>query len=385
MEKIIQIAASIIAKADMEHPADGVLRAQLKKAGVSRHEGGAISRAVFAYYRWLGWLDEKSPTVQQLERAIELNKSFQKNPESISNEELKRAVPAWINEQVDVSADWLRSLQMEPKLWLRARPGKGRELAAKLGECWTGGDGWPDDSVRYDGREDLFRTEEFHAGEFELQDISSQMVGLVCNPQPGETWWDACAGEGGKMLHICDLMRNKGLMWASDRVAWRLQKLKRRAARARVFNYRSLLWDGGAKLPTKTKFDGILVDAPCSGLGTWQRNPQARWTTTSQDVEELSEIQKRLLMSVASALKPGGKLIYAVCTLTRKETAEVAEEIARQIPGLKPMALRNPLKPDRPTAERLWIWPQMLGGNGMFICGWENTKQLIKPPDPAHC
>lgn len=371
MDKIIQIAAKIIAKADGEHPADGVLRSELKKAGVSRHEGGEISRAVFAYYRWFGWVDQKSPIAEQFETAIELNKSFQTNPKSISDEELKRAVPAWINEQVDVSADWLRSLQLEPKLWLRARPEKGRELAAKLGECWIGGEGWPDDAVRYDGSEDLFRTEEFHAGEFELQDISSQAVGLVCNPQPGETWWDACAGEGGKMLHICDLMRNKGLVWASDRVAWRLQKLKRRAARARIFNYRATLWDGGAKLPTKTKFDGILVDAPCSGVGTWQRNPQARWTTTSRDVEELGEIQKRLLMNATPALKPGGKLIYAVCTLTRKETEEVAEAITGQVPGLKPMMLKNPLRLDAPATERLWIWPQRVQGNGMFICGWQ--------------
>lgn len=368
---IFQIAASIIAKSDREHPADGVLRAELKKAGVSRTEGGAISRAVFAYYRWLGWLDEQSPMVEQLQGAIELNESFQKNPGSVSDEELKRAVPAWINDQVDLSAEWLRSLQLEPKLWLRARPGKGRELAAKLGECWTGGDGWPDDAVRYDGREDLFRTEEFQAGEFELQDISSQAVGLVCDPKPDETWWDACAGEGGKMLHISDLMRNKGLVWASDRVAWRLQKLKRRAARARVFNYRAILWDGGAKLPTKTKFDGILVDAPCSGVGTWQRNPQARWTTTARDVEELSEIQKRLLMNVAPALKPGGKLIYAVCTLTRQETVEVAEAITGQIAGLKPMMLKNPLRPGMEPIERLWLWPQTGQGNGMFSCGWQ--------------
>ncbi len=122
--------------------------------------------------------------------------------------------------------------------------GGGRELARETGRG-AGGGGLPD-AVIYEGAEDLFRTAEFHAGEFELQDISSQIVGWICDPQPGETWWDACAGEGGKTLHLCDLMRGKGLVWASDRAAWRLQKLKReRAARARVFNYRAALWDGG--------------------------------------------------------------------------------------------------------------------------------------------
>ncbi len=223
-------------------------------------------------------------------------------------------------------------------------------------------------------RKIYFGRPEFHAGEFELQDISSQVVGLVCNPQPGETWWDACAGEGGKMLHLCDLMRNKGLVWASDRAMWRLQKLKRRAARARVFNYRAALWDGGNKLPTKTKFDGILVDAPCSGLGTWQRNPQARWTMTAGDVEELGAVQKQLLANAVPVLKPGGRLIYSVCTLTRAETVEVAEAITKQFAELKPMMLKNPLRPEVAATNLLWIWPQEVEGNGMFICSWEKQN-----------
>lgn len=370
--RLKSIVVGVIAKSGREHPADDVLRAELKNAkGISRGEGGEISRAVFAYYRWLGWLNHKDAVEKQVEEAVERNRSFQNNSDRISEPELARAIPGWVKQQVNVSPEWLRVLQSAPKLWLRARPGKGRELAGKLGECWVGEDGVAGDAVCYEGEEDLFRTAEFHAGEFELQDISSQAVGLVCNPQPGETWWDACAGEGGKMLHLCDLMRNKGLVWASDRAMWRLQKLKRRAARARAFNYRAALWEGGAKLPTKTKFDGILVDAPCSGLGTWQRNPQARWTTTVHDVEELGEVQKQLLRNAVPALKPGGRLIYSVCTLTRAETVEVADAITKQCGELKPMMLKNPLKPEESATNLLWLWPQVVEGNGMFICAWE--------------
>jgi 16S rRNA (cytosine967-C5)-methyltransferase len=246
-------------------------------------------------------------------------------------------------------------------------------LAGRLGECWVG-EGLLADAVGYDGAEDLFRTPEFHAGEFELQDISSQVVGLVCNAQPGETWWDACAGEGGKLLHLCDLMRNKGLVWASDRAAWRLQKLKQRAARAKVFNYRAAFWDGGAKLPTKTKFDGILVDAPCAGVGTWQRNPHARWTTMLQDVRELGEVQKRLLIHAAAALKAGGRLIYSVCTLTEAETSAVADEVKKRFPDLQQLGLVNPLMPGEPAVPRLTLWPQAVDGNGMFICGWRKAS-----------
>jgi 16S rRNA (cytosine967-C5)-methyltransferase len=222
----------------------------------------------------------------------------------------------------------------------------------------------------------LFKTPEFHAGEFEIQDIASQMVGWLCAPQPGETWWDACAGEGGKTLHLSDLMRNQGLLWASDRAEWRLKKLKRRAGRAKVFNYRSAFWDGGAKLPTKTKFDGVLVDAPCSGIGTWQRNPQARWTTTPDDVRELSEIQRRLLANAAPGVKPGGKLIFSVCTLSRAETTEVVEYFNASRPDFEPLALPEISGGQRPftSAAAKIIWPQDLDGNGMFIAGWRRKK-----------
>jgi 16S rRNA (cytosine967-C5)-methyltransferase len=223
----------------------------------------------------------------------------------------------------------------------------------------------------------LFKTPEFHAGEFEIQDIASQMVGLLCAPKPGETWWDTCAGEGGKTLHLSDLMQNKGMLWASDRAEWRLTKLKRRAGRAKVFNYRSAHWDGGAKLPTKTKFDGVLVDAPCSGIGTWQRNPQARWTTEPNDVRELSEIQKKLLTNVAPSVKPGGKLIFSVCTLTRAETTEVAAAFnAKFAAEFEPLIFPEIKLNERivTDASSLAIWPQDLVGNGMFLAGWRRRK-----------
>jgi 16S rRNA (cytosine967-C5)-methyltransferase len=377
---VTQIAASVIGRSNREHPADAILRQELKAAkGISPEQARAASRAVFAYYRWLGWLDEESSMEERIRRALELDGAFQKNPGEISDAELVRAVPAWTSEQMDVSAEWLRALQREPKLWLRARMGQGGALAETLGSAWVGFRGLPD-TVLYEGTEDLFRTAEFHNGGFELQDISSQAVGLVCNPQPGQTWWDACAGEGGKTLHLGDLMQKKGLVWASDRAAWRLQKLKRRTARARVFNYRAILWDGGAKLPTKTKFDGILMDAPCSGVGTWQRNPHTRWTTTPQDVAELAELQKQLLANVVPALKPGGRLIYSVCTLTRAETVEVQQEITRRFADLQPLHLKNPMDTNQSSAETVLIRPQEVDGNGMFICGWQKNQDKMGKP-----
>jgi len=332
-----------------------------------------VARLVFAWHRWRGWLDERLPLQKTCAQAIELQKRYNESPSSFSDADLaSRAVPGWVCSQVKTSAEWVRTLQSEPKLWLRAGCGQGKRVASALGDCWIPSSHGLADAIEYQGDEDLFRSPEFHAGEFEVQDINSQVVGLVCEPRAGETWWDACAGEGGKTLHLSDLMTNKGLIWASDRAQWRLNRLKLRAGRAKVFNYRSVLWDGGTKLPTRTKFDGVLVDAPCSGIGTWQRNPHARWTTMESDIDELAQVQLGLLVNAANAVKPGGRLLFAVCTLTEAETNGVAQAFQERHPEFKRLPLPNPFRPDSPDRSEhgLWLWPQETGGNGMFVAGW---------------
>jgi 16S rRNA (cytosine967-C5)-methyltransferase len=183
-------------------------------------------------------------------------------------------------------------------------------------------------------------------------------------------------------MHLSDLMQGKGLLWASDRSVRRLTKLKDRAARAKVFNYRTAVWEGGEKLPTKTKFDGVLVDAPCSGVGTWQRNPHARWTAQPKDVHELAAVQASLLNHLAPALKPGGRLVYSVCTLTRAETTAVADAFTAAHPEFEPLppfgvagvadpgALLRESGPGSATPATGFLWPQELNANGMFIAQW---------------
>ena len=370
----LQIAAAVIAQSDREHPADSMLREALKSRRLpTPNQQWEISRAVFNYYRWFGWLDAAHALTGQLKHAGELAQAFKERPESFSDDKLvERVAPEWVRGQLEASPAWVRAIQAEPKLWLRARPGQGRVLVEKLGAAKLEKDLLPD-AVQYKGEEDLFRRPEFHAGEFEIQDIASQAVGWLAAPQPGETWWDACAGEGGKTLHLSALMENKGLIWASDRAEWRLKNLKRRAARAQVFNFRAGPWDGSAKLPTKTKFDGILVDAPCSGVGTWGKNPHARWTTTAQDVAELAAVQLQLLNHVAGSLKPGGRLIYAVCTLTRAETTDVVTAFGAAHPELAPLELPANICGERAGAPTCTLWPQDCGGNGMFIAGWRRA------------
>jgi len=378
-----QIAEAVVAKAGREHPADTVLRELLRdERGLPREVSRDISRTVFNFYRWRGWLDADEPLARQLARADELAQRLLMSPEKFAADDFTRAVPAWIDGAMTVTPEWRRTLQSEPRRWLRAKRGEGRALAERLGECWIPPQPAFADAVEYQGGEDLFRAAEFHAGSFELQDLNSQAVSLLCRPQPGETWWDACAGEGGKTLHLSDLMQNKGLIWASDRAEWRLKKLRLRAGRAQCFNYRPALWDGGAKPPTKKKFDGVLVDAPCSGVGTWQRNPHARWTTTPEDVRELADLQADILAHVAPSVKPGGRLIYSVCTLTRAETGGVVRAFSEAFPDFEPLPLPDlfaPRETPGPPSPVITLWPQATGGNGMFVAAWQKRPSPFRP------
>jgi len=384
-------AARIVAGASRAQPADAVLRDYLVdpiRTRMAPGEKRAVVRAVFTYFRWLQWLEPRDSLQKQFAQALALQGRFDDDPLSIKAEALAaRAVPAWLRDEMELPADFLRQLQRDPAVWLRARPSTAEKLAAALGDCAPAVLTQPSTlnpqlpalnplllptpttALRYTGPKDLFRTPEFQAGAFEIQDLASQLVGHACAPQPGETWWDACAGAGGKTLHLADLMQNRGLIWASDRSARRLAAIKDRTARAKIFNYRTAPWDGSARLPTKTKFDGILVDAPCTGTGTWQRNPHARWTTTPDDMRELAAIQLQLLNHAAPALGPGGRLVYSVCTLTRSETADVAEAFAAAHPELEPCPLFDSHLPT--PGARLVLLPQELNANGMFIAGWK--------------
>jgi 16S rRNA (cytosine967-C5)-methyltransferase len=382
-------AARIVAAVSSELPADAALRRYLGKSRkLGPRERRSVSAAVFAYFRWIRWLDPKASGQKQLEEALSIGERFNRDPRSIKPEALAAlAVPPWLADEMKLSVEFLRQLQREPVLWLRARPGTAARLAADLGNCAM--TPLAPDALRYNGTTDLFLTPQFQAGAFEIQDLASQLVGHIAAPAPGQSWWDACAGEGGKTLHLADLLQNRGVVWASDRSVRRLEVLKRRAARARIFNYRTAHWGleidrirpapgRSARPPFKTKFDGVLVDAPCSGVGTWRRNPHARWTSSHEDVRELSAIQAELLRTAAESVRPGGSLLYAVCTLTRSETTEVASSFSADHPQFEPLAPVLSGTPLERSAEfqgaSVFFMPDALDANGMFIAVWRRKK-----------
>ncbi|HEY4990042.1 MAG TPA: RsmB/NOP family class I SAM-dependent RNA methyltransferase, partial [Opitutaceae bacterium] len=344
-------------------PADAALRDYLAGnrtlGAVGRR---SVSRAVFAYFRWVNWLNAAESAQKRVLHALDFQARFDRDPASVKAEALgARGVPPWLAGEMGLPAAYLRQLQREPSLWIRAKIGTAAELARRLGTTDRAvlppSLAAPADlsALRYRGTSDLHKDPGFQKGSFEIQDLSSQLVGHACAPAEGETWWDACAGEGGKTLHLSDLMRNQGLLWASDRSVRRLAILKKRAARAGMFNYRTAVWTGTGGASFKTRCDGVLVDAPCSGVGTWQRNPHARWTTSLGDVAELAGVQAALLRNAAPSVKVGGRLVYSVCTLTRTETTGVADGFEQAHPEFEPAALAI-----APASSRITLLPQDL-------------------------
>jgi 16S rRNA (cytosine967-C5)-methyltransferase len=183
-------------------------------------------------------------------------------------------------------------------------------------------------------RANVFRTRAFRDGWFEAQDEGSQMVSLCCGAKPGMTVVDACAGAGGKTLHLAALMGGKGTLWALDVHGGRLRALRERARRAGAHNIRV------AELPDPALFarleqsaDVVLVDAPCSGSGVLRRNPDTAWTLTPDAVERMAAQQRALLDSSARMVKPGGRLVYATCSLLRDENDAQVEAFLLRTAG----------------------------------------------------
>jgi len=371
------IALGIILEADAtQTPADQLLKARLRAARLDSVAAAQVVQSVFSWYRWRGFLEGAEPSGTSLRRALALASRFAAQPETFDPVALlEGALPAWARTSVHAAEGLAHALQAEPPLWLRARKGQAREILSALPGSTSSSSPLLPEAVLYLGTEDLFRHRLFSRGRFEIQDIASQGVGAACAPAPGETWWDACAGQGGKTLHLADLMENRGLIWATDRSENRLATLRTRAARAGIFNYRTARWLDPQRTPTGTRFDGVLVDAPCSGLGTWARNPHARWTVGPADVAELALTQKQLLATAATAVKPGGRLLYAVCTLTREETLDVAEAFGQAQPDFEPTTFADPFAaPDTRACQALWP-PQLTGGNGMFLAAWRRKSR----------
>ena len=168
----------------------------------------------------------------------------------------------------------------------------------------------------------------YSAGQIQVQDEASQLISHLVDPKPGENVLDVCAGTGGKTTHLAAIMNNSGRIIALDIGEKKIAALKKNAARLDVTNIVTQIGDA-REMPGEAfydSFDRILVDAPCTGLGTLRRNPEIKWRTTEEDPKKFSALQKTILASAVPYLKKGGHLIYSTCTITPDENEEVIED-----------------------------------------------------------
>ncbi len=203
---------------------------------------------------------------------------------------------------------------------------------------------WSPIGLRRRERAPLFNTAAFRDGWFEVQDEGSQLVSFLLEPRRREMVVDFCAGAGGKTLQLGAMMANSGTVYAFDVSPQRLERLKPRLRRAGLDNVRSIViaHERDARVQRLYgKIDRVLVDAPCTGSGTLRRNPDIKWH--EPDLSALVDTQKRVLAAAAALVKPGGRLVYATCSLLREENDEVIAGFLASHPAFRP----------RPAAEIL--------------------------------
>jgi len=231
--------------------------------------------------------------------------------------------------------------------------------------------------IRLAGKPQINRHPMFAAGEIEVQDEGSQLLAYLLAPRRGEMVADFCAGAGGKTLALAMLMRGAGRIYAMDVSAKRLSELAPRAARAGISNVHPLVLSGENDLRAKRvagKLDRVLVDAPCSGFGTLRRNPDLKWRHDAHAVAELAAKQSRILAAAAKLVKPGGRLMYATCSILAEENDAVAEHFAAAHPAFTPLACGVLLAAQRvalDTGARLRLWPHLHGTDGFFAAAFE--------------
>ena len=270
---------------------------------------------------------ETTPTRKIKGRIDELSKTRQ----------YKESIPDWIDdlgiEELGKSA-WSKEIEMQNEqadviLRVNTLKTNKKDLQLKLQSENIETEVIPNypSALKLIERANVFKTEAFKHGWFEVQDASSQLVADFLDVKPGMKVVDACAGAGGKTLHLASLMENKGQIIAMDIYESKLKKLKIRARRNGVHNIELKVID--STKPIKKlygKADRLLIDAPCSGLGVLRRNPDAKWKLQPEFIENIKKVQSEVLEKYSKMVKPGGKMVYATCSVLPSENQDQVEK-----------------------------------------------------------
>jgi len=305
-------------------------------------------------------------------KLLKTNELSAKLEQSLQVRKLRESIPDWLDERgsQELGDLWdatLHELNRPAQVVLRTnrlktdRATLQNTLRQEGVETRTVGDG---DALVLIRRQNVFQTKAFKNGLFEMQDFSSQMVASLLAPQPGMRVVDACAGGGGKTLHLAALMQNRGSLIALDTFAWKLDELRTRARRAGATNIETRPIESRKTIKRLYgSADCLLLDVPCSGLGILRRNPDAKWKLAPESIDNLRVVQQGILQSYSPILKPGGRMVYATCSILPSENQEqVATFLASE-------AGRN-----FKLLEEKRILPQDDGFDGFYIALLEKDK-----------
>lgn len=236
--------------------------------------------------------------------------------------------------------------------------------------------------IRFGKRQPLNTHELWEDGTLEVQDEASQVVSLLCDAQPGMQVLDYCAGAGGKSLSLAATMQNKGNLILSDIHPHRLQRAKERLRRAGVTSYqlKDIAKDNSWFKRQHNRFDRVLVDAPCTGTGTWRRNPDLKNRLTPTDLEELTQLQQKILEQALQFVKPGGQLIYVTCSVLDAENDSQVNWLLEKYPEFKSIPVSDvwnkTLKVPCPfTAGTAQFKPSIHGTDGFFVSIFERANK----------
>ena len=414
-QAVLELAVELLRRLlRFDAPADGVVSAFFRtQRGLGPRERHALAETAYAVLRrrllyqhlaqsgrgplerrlvLLGWQGEDSFLQGALDadEAAWLARCRAIDPATLPDK-LRHNLPDWLagalraEMDAEAFAALCQALLQPAPLDLRVNGLKAKREAVQRELAEAGIDAQPTPyspwGLRVQGKPALQKLGVFTRGEVEVQDEGSQLLALLTDPKRGEMVVDFCAGAGGKTLALGAAMRNTGRLYAWDTSGHRLDAMKPRLARSGLSNVHpaQLAHERDERVKRLAgKIDRVLVDAPCSGLGTLRRNPDLKWRQSPQAIQELQAKQAAILDSAARLLKPGGRLVYATCSPLRAENEDVADAFqAAQAAAFEPLAAGELLAQahvaqaaDLDAQGRLRLWPQRHGTDGFFAAVW---------------
>jgi len=360
-----------------------------------------ISSIIFGYYRWYGWLRILVPDLINIKKTLllayilennqsndfikfwctetildfEPPQSFNEQPETALLEKLKYIqlfdpdiqlnhllpdfTPQWIQ-------DKLAYLQKRPHLWLRSIYSDAYQSLSFLREkeipyrIHT----QQSSAIEVFNSFNINECASFKKGELEIQDISSQMIGLICSPKPDDVWWDVCAGSGGKSLHLSALMNGSVPVYATEIRKSAFKALKKRVQK-KWKNIIPIDWNGKTQLNFPKTVNKAIVDAPCSCSGTWRRNPELRWQLISEDIEGFVNTQRSILKNIVCNYPEIKTIVYATCSILSEENEMIIDHFLKENPHFTTISIKHPLS-QKVFSEGIYILPPESDGNFMF-------------------